>query len=265
MPDGTVIEGVIISDYKSMNMETAPQVSSTEVDPSLNFRTAYIQSLDGKYGFRIIFNSVYDNRFPRFCKFKMDLGGAELIMENDPERYTICNVVGGLVTVTEENVAPAAKPRHIADLTDQDIYTFVTLQDVELMSKEGSYTNVHEKKVARTWLNSFKTSKSGPVDASGVVLKDNQGSDIFMAVNTTCDWRRRGNRLPQGVGQVEGVLVHTVLRRYGDIGRYAIRPANEKDIKLPAEGPSSYETIVEWNWDRNYDVAINFERQGRQE
>ena len=59
VPDGTVIEGVIISDYKSMNMETAPQVSSTEVDPSLNFRTAYIQSLDGKYGFRIIFNSVY--------------------------------------------------------------------------------------------------------------------------------------------------------------------------------------------------------------
>ena len=41
--------------------------------------------------------------------------------------------------------------------------------------------------------------------------------------------------------------------------------ANEKDIKLPMEGPSSYETIVEWNWDRNYDVALNFERQGRQE
>ena len=265
VPDGTVIEGVIISDYKSMNMETAPQVSSTEVDPSLNFRTAYIQSLDGKYGFRIIFNSVYDNRFPRFSKVKIDLGGAELIKENDPERYTICNVVGGLVTVTEENVAPAAKPRHIADLTDQDIYTFVTLQDVELMSKEGSYTNVHEKKVARTWLNSFKTSKSGPVDASGLVLKDNQGDDIFMAVNTTCDWRRRGNRLPQGVGTVDGILVHTVLRRYGDIGRYAIRPANEKDIKIAKEGPSSYETIVEWNWDRNYDVALNFERQGRQE
>ena len=94
---------------------------------------------------------------------------------------------------------------------------------------------------------------------------DNQGDDIFMAVNTTCDWRRRGNKLPQGVGTVDGVLVHTVLRRYGDIGRYAIRPASDKDIKIAKEGPSSYETIVEWNWDRNYDVALNFERQGRQE
>ena len=79
VPEGTVIEGIIISDYKSANMETAPQISSTEVDPSLNFRTAYIQSLDGKYGFRIIFNSVYDNRFPRFSKVKVDLGGAELL------------------------------------------------------------------------------------------------------------------------------------------------------------------------------------------
>jgi hypothetical protein len=61
------------------------------------------------------------------------------------------------------------------------------------------------------------------------------------------------------------VLVHTVIRRYGDIGRYAIRPADEKDIKIAKEGPSSYQTIVEWNWDRNYDVALNFERQGRKE
>jgi hypothetical protein len=42
VPQGTVIEGIIISDYKSANMETAPQVSASEVDPSLNYRTAYI-------------------------------------------------------------------------------------------------------------------------------------------------------------------------------------------------------------------------------
>lgn len=265
VPQGTVIEGIIVSDYKSANMETAPQISSKEVDPSLNFRTAYIQSLDGNYGFRIIFNSVYDNRFPRFSKVKVDLGGAELIKELDPDRYTICNIVGGMLTIVEENAVPAPKVRHIGDLTDEDIYTFVSLADVELMSKEGAYTKVHEKKVASTWLNSFKTPKSGPADASGVVLKDNQGDDIFMAVNTRCTWRRRGELLPQGVGTVDGVLVHTVIRRYGDIGRYAIRPADEKDIKIAKEGPSSYQTIVEWNWDRNYDVALNFERQGRQE
>ena len=265
LPSGTEIEGILVSDYQSYNMETAPQVSDKAVDLGLNFRTAYVQSLDGTYGFRVVFNSVYDNRLPRFSKVKMDLGGAVLTKENNPERYTISNIVGAFVTLLEENVKPAQKVRHIAELTDDDLYTFVTLADVEFMSKEGSYTNVHEKKVLRTYLNALKTKLDGPIDGSGLLLKDNQGDDIFMPVNTKCTWRRNGNRVPQGVGYVDGVLVHTVLRRYGDIGRYAIRPASDKDIRISMDAASSYETIVEWNWDRNYDVALNLERQGLQE
>lgn len=265
LAQGTEIEGIIVSDYKSHNMETPVQVSHKAVDLGLNFRTAYVQSLDGKYGFRVVFNSVYDNRFPRFSRVKIDLGGAMLTKETDPERYTISNIVGAFVSVLEKDVQPAPKVRHIAELTDDDLYTFVTLADVEFMSKEGSYTNVHEKKVARTYINDFKTHRDGPIDGSGLLLKDNAGDDIFMPVNTKCTWRRDGDRVPQGVGPVDGVLVHTVLRRYGDIGRYAIRPASEKDIRIPMESSSSYETIVEWNWDRNYDVALNLERQGLQE
>lgn len=265
LPSGTELEGIIISDYKSYNMETTPQVSFNQLDLGLNFRTAYVQSLDGKYGFRVVFNSVYDNRIPRFSKVKMDLGGAVLTKEDNPERYTISNIVGELVQVLECDVQVTPKARHIADLTDDDIYTFVTLEDVEFMSKEGSYTNVHEKKVMRSYLNDFKSSVDGPIDGSGLLLKDNQGDDIFMPVNTKCTWRRNGNRVPQGVGSVDGILVHTVLRRYGDIGRYAIRPATEKDIKVSMDSTSFYQTIVEWNWDRNYDVALNLENQGLQE
>ena len=265
LPQGTEIEGIIVSDYKSHNMETPVQVSAKAVDLGDNFRTAYIQSLDGKYGFRVVFNSVYDNRFPRFSRVKIDLGGAVLTKENDPERYTISNLVGAFVSVLEENAQVAPKVRHIGELTDDDLYTFVTLADVEFMSKEGAYTNVHEKKVARTYINDFKTHVDGPIDGSGLLLKDNRGDDIFMPVNTKCTWRRDGDRVPQGVGDVDGVLVHTVLRRYGDIGRYAIRPATDKDIRIPMESASSYETIAEWNWDRNYDVALNLENQGLQE
>lgn len=265
LSQGTEIEGVVISDYKSFNMETASQISAQTLDLGLNFRTAYVQNMEGTLGFRVVFNSVYDNRIPRFSRIKIDLGGAVLTKETNPERYTISNIVGAFVQVLEENVAVQPKVRHIADLTDQDLYTFVTLADVEFMSKEGAYTNVHEKKVMRTYLNSFKTHADGPIDGSGLLLKDNQGDDIFMPVNTKCTWRRDGDRVPQGVGSVDGVLVHTVLRRYGDIGRYAIRPASKVDIKIPMESSSSYETIVEWNWDRNYDVALNFENHGLQE
>ena len=265
LPVGTELEGIIISDYTSQNMEDPIQKSFKEVDPGMNFRTAYIQSVDGSCGFRIQFNSVYDNRIPRFSRVKMDLGGAILTKESDPDRYTISNVVGAFVTILEKDVNVAPKIRHIADLTDDDIYTFVTLADVEFMSKEGSYTNVHEKKVMRTYINSFKTHADGPIDGSGLLLKDNNGDDIFMPVNTKCTWRRDGDRVPQGVGSVDGVLVHASLRRYGDVGRYAIRPADKRDIRIPMEAASSYETIVEWNWDRNYDVSLNLERQGLQE
>lgn len=265
LPQGTEIEGIIVSDYRSLNMETAPQISHKAVELGLNFRTAYIQSIDGKYGFRVVFNSVYDNRFPRFCKVRMDLGGAELTKEVNPERYTISNIVGAFVTVLEKDVQVPSKVRHIGELTDDDLYTFVTLADVEFMSKEGAYTNVHEKKVMRSYINDFKSPADGPIDGSGLLLKDNQGDDIFMPVNTKCTWRRDGDRVAQGVGFVDGVLVHTVMRRYGDIGRYALRPAYESDIRIPMDTTSSYETIVEWNWDRNYDQALNLERQGLQE
>ena len=78
LPEGTFIEGIIVSDYTSLNMEGPVQVSCKEVDPGMTFRTAYIQSADGNCGFRVHFNSVYDNRFPRFSRVKMDLGGAVL-------------------------------------------------------------------------------------------------------------------------------------------------------------------------------------------
>ena len=84
-----------------------------------------------------------------------------------------------------------------------------------------------------------------------------------MLVNTKCAWRRDGRGVPHGVGAVSGVLVHTPMRRYGgDMGRYAIRPLDERDIAIPRDTASSYVVVAEWNWDRNYDGAIRFEKQG---
>jgi hypothetical protein len=42
LAQGTEIEGIIVSDYKSHNMETPVQVSHKAVDLGLNFRTAYV-------------------------------------------------------------------------------------------------------------------------------------------------------------------------------------------------------------------------------
>ena len=68
LPEGTVVEGVVISDYASMNMGENPQVAWNEVDIMMSYRTAYIQSENGKGGIKVVFDDIYENRMPRFSK-----------------------------------------------------------------------------------------------------------------------------------------------------------------------------------------------------
>lgn len=59
-------------------------------------------------------------------------------------------------------------------------------------------------------------------------------------------WRRDGEGVAQGSGDFKGIIVAETLIRYGDRGRYQIRPMVKNDIAL-TEAPFS-KTIVEWNW-----------------
>ena len=81
-------------------------------------------------------------------------------------------------------------------------------------------------------------------------------------VNSLCPWRRNISRVPQGVGPLHGVLVYPEQRRYGDMGRYAVRPVGVQDVELAAESSSSYNTICEWNWNRNKYMGLNFRDYG---
>ena len=193
---------------------------------------------------------------------RIDRGGCSLTGETDPERYTVDGLCTANVEVLERGVALPAKERRIADLKDEDLYTYVTLAGTEFLSKQGCYANVFESCVQRSRLNAFD-QPSRRTDGWASLLKDADNGSIYMLVNTKCAWRRDGRGVPHGVGAVSGVLVHTPMRRYGgDMGRYAIRPLDERDIAIPRDTASSYVVVAEWNWDRNYDGAIRFEKQG---
>ena len=258
LPQGVSIEGVIVSDRNSLNMADNPNVAWNKVDLSVNFKTLYIQSEDGKYGFRILSNSVY-NTVPRFAKVKVDLSGATLMKESDPERYTIKGIDPEDFTVLAEDVVPQKKCKKVSELKDEDIYTYVTLKDLELSEKQGAYTNVYEPGVQRTWLNEFKGA-SKRTDSWPCMLKDDDGYSIYMLINTKCTWRRTGDWLPQGTGDVSGVIVYSEMRRHGGVGRYSIRPTGPSEIKLDKASATNYVTVVEWNWNRNYECALNLER-----
>ena len=262
LTSGVQIEALVVSDYRSLNMELNPNISYDKVDLGENLRTAYVESLDGRHGFRLRFAGIYENRLEQGSRVRIDLEGCSLTGEANPERYTIDGLRAAQVEVIEQSVALPEKVRRIADLKDEDLYTYVTLLGVEFLSKQGAYTNVFESCVQRSRLNAFD-QPSRRTDGWASLLRDGDNNSIYMLVNTKCTWRRDGRGVPQGVGPVSGVVVHTPMRRYGgNIGRYSIRPLDESDIAVSRDTISSYISIAEWNWNRNYKGAIRFEKKG---
>ena len=258
------ITGVIVGDYRSLNVATNFNTRFDHVDLRTNKRTNYIQSEDGKYGFRIVFDGVYDNRCKRADKVKINLAGCTVIREDNPERYTISGVKLENVERVAEGVELAAKVKSIKDLSDADLYTFVAVKDVEFMNKQGAYTNVFEMVPLRSFMNQERNPWSLG-DGWASLLKDAEGESIYMLVNSKCSWRRNGQGVPKGVGNVAGIVVHEYMRRYGDnLGKYSIRPLNEQDIckEMPKEESTSYVTIADWHYNRNYKGQINVEGIG---
>ncbi len=259
------ITGVIIGDYRSPNVALNHNTRFDYVDLRTNKMTNYIQSEDGKLGFRLLFDGLYDNRLKRGDKVKLNLAGCIVTKEENPERYTISGVKVENTETIAEGVALVAKEKSIGELTDADIYTYVALKSVEFMNKQGAYINVFEMVPQRTFMN----QERGPWalgDGWASLLKDAEGESIYMLVNSKCSWRRNGTGVPKGVGKVSGIVVHEYMRRYGDnLGKYSIRPLNEQDVvkDMPKEEASSYEVVADWNYDRNYMGQLNIEGVGK--
>ena len=239
-----VIEGMIISNCDSPNMELNPSVEYNVVDTQENARTAYVQSLDGSYGFRMKFDRAEDNVLMSGSQMKISLKGAVITKELDPERYTIsslesANMIGGLY-----GQPVPGKTKTIATLTPEDVYTYVTLEDTEFVNKNGSYTNVREDYALPSAFN--QSTVVVPMDGWASLLMDAEGKGIYAMVNMMCPWRRTGKAVPQGSGTVSGIIVHHENPRYGDMGHYQIRVLDQSGFSMD-EDASAYETLVEWS------------------
>lgn len=241
--DDVVIEGMIISNCDSPNMELNPSVEYNVVETQENARTAYVQSLDGSYGFRMKFDRAEDNVLMSGSQMKISLKGAVITKELDPERYTIsslesANMIGGLY-----GQPVPQKTKTISSLTQEDVYTYVTLEDTEFVNKNGSYTNVREDYALPSAFN--QSTVVVPMDGWASLLMDAEGKGIYAMVNMMCPWRRTGNAVPQGSGTVSGIIVHHENPRYGDMGHYQIRVLDQSGFSM--DDASAYETLVEWS------------------
>lgn len=238
--DFLIISGYVVSDKESRNAGENPKTTYTSIDYTMCEKTVYLESLDGRYGFCLETATEADNIFERYDKVQLLLAGATLTGAENPDRYTISGITTAMV-VGRETGSPSAIPvkeKYIAELTDDDIYTFVTLKDCEFPIRKGSLTPVHEGYTlgdAKAMMSKYPR-----------LIRDIQGSSMYLYTNTTCPYRRTGKRLPYGSGNISGVVVFEYYQPYiygdgidadthGRIGRYQLRHMAYEDIRFAEE------------------------------
>lgn len=261
--DSYLVEGVIVSDWRSPNMDMNVSMTSARLETRESGRTAYLQEADGSMGVRLVFDMLSENQLERYDRVKLDLRGCTIERTSDPDAITVQGVRARAFESVESGSGVIPKIKSISELTDDDLYTFVTLKDMDIIFKDGSYSNVHEEYMPymESYHSNVDYTASSRLDNWATLMRDSQGSSIYMLVNMLCPWRRTGKSLPKGMGTLSGVIVHTHMPRYGgDMGRYSIRPVDETDIVLGGKSP--WKTYVGWVKPEGSGGTLDFELMG---
>lgn len=255
------LEGFIIGDFNSKNNAGNTFIEGdNKYDRTVNDRTNYVQSKDGMAGFMLVFDNAEDNNIPRYTPVKISVKGLNLVKNADPAYYVLTGLTASHVKTTgvaDEDKVPA-KEKSVAELTDEDIFTMVTLKGLEIMCKDGAYTNLHEGYTFRDMtLNKIGSSSNSRTDQGSLRMYDREGNSIMMLTNILAPWRRTGTDVafgsvvPQGSGDFKGIIVHDETAKIDlgaeYMGRYQIRALVEEDIALDEEAAFT-KTLVEWTW-----------------
>lgn len=246
---------IIINDNIEGNGAENRNITSTMQDLTLADRTLYVSDAEGTMGVKLEFEKGAELLVRRFDHIDVDLYGAVLTKESDPERYVITGIPGSAIlkdeTGSESDVV--VKTRKMSELVDSDIYTLVELTDCEIPIRKGPYVGVN--------LEHYCVINKYPM-----VIRDKDGNDMHMVVNTTCAWHRNCI-MPQGSGSITGVLVHehcdnfewdqakadqivatglslNYVNDIGDIGRYQIRPVRKEDIKINPDFEDGFSDLI---------------------
>ncbi len=253
-----LLEGIMVSDHESPNLCSSPQTGRFAYDREENYRTAYLESTDGTYGVCLKFADKSDNVIPGGTKVLMSLDGVLLERASSPMRYTLSGITRDNFLDVEEGVGIPEKTKTVGQLSDADVYTYVTLPQVEVMSKDGCYTNTSEGYCLLDEINSFCGTALPRWDVAPLLCSDVNGDAIFMLTNAACPWRRTGQDVewgsvvPQGSGNLSGIIVADEVApvRWGKLGKYQIRPMSEEAIAL--DQPAFSIPICEWTWNGNF-------------
>lgn len=244
-----ILTGYVVSDGGNQNVDDTPNTTKTTINYAANNTTAYIESLDGHYGFRIKTATAEDNVFRRNTKIDLLIKGVMVERQTNPDCYTLTGVTSAMIASTEDVSAAQipSKRKYLSELTDDDLFTLVTLKQCEFPVRKGSFTPVNEG-----YTDAFGVNR---VAKYPLLFRDIQGNSAYCLFNMKCPWRRSGETLPYGQGTITGILVHETYTRfhykdtndeetYGQIGRYQIRPMDRSDISISNDFESGFSKLL---------------------
>ena len=250
--DYYIISGYVVSDKDSRNAGDNTQTSPTSIDYTICDRTVYFESEDGSLGFNILTSTTDDNVFNRYDHVQLLLKDATIHYEEDPDRYEISGVTTAMIIGRTSGTRAdiPVKEKYINELTDEDMYTFVTLKDCEFPVRKGALTPIHD---GYTLSDAVHRMAKYPR-----LMRDINGSSIYLYTNTTCPYRRDGRRLPYGSGKISGVVVFEYFKAYvygdgidedshGRIGTYQLRHQSYDDIQFD-DSESFSEILTEYRY-----------------
>lgn len=265
-----VLEGVVLNDNLEGNGAENRIISVDNNDMTYADRILYVQSEDGADGIKLIFSKSCADKVNRYDRISLDTYGLTLKREDNPVRYSIARIPSEALVATMAGDAPHEKVRTLGELTDNDIYTLVTVPDVEIPVRKGSFAPIDIRNI-------------NLMSAYPMVIRDKLGGTSHMMVNVNCPWSRDGNSLPQGSGSVTGVVVHEKCDNFewdskkekelsktqqtayitglGTIGNYQIRPVSRGEVRI-SENEGFSTLMYEWAYCDSLGVNLvkNYEK-----
>lgn len=255
-----VLEGRVINDNSEGNGSETLNISAELQDRQRADRVIYVQNSDASAGVLVEFKTARDNTSGRFDKIRLNLKGMTLTKHpataEEPLRYSLSGAeLSNILETTGGSLYDLpVKERKIDQLTDADVYTYVTLTDCEIPVRKGPFVPVDLR--YDDCMNKYP-----------MPLRDRDGSSTFIMSNTSCAWARDGKGIPEGAGKVSGVIVHEKCDNFewdseaasimmagglaldyvtgiGTISRYQIRPVTKAEIALAEDFADSFSEML---------------------
>ena len=250
-----VLNGIVVNDHSGMNGAENRLVSAESLDLNYAERVVYVQNAEGTEGIKLIFKEKCTDVIARYDWISVDLKGLTLKKDADPDRYSVSNIPLSSIVGTMACDPPLPRAVKLEELSDSDVYTLVSVQEVEIPVRKGSFVPVDIRDI-------------GVMVSYPMVIRSKGGGTSHLMVNVDCPWSRNGKELPRGSGTITGVVVHETCDNFewdavkenslsaegvntsyitglGRIGKYQIRPIDYTDINLKEE--DSFSTLMyEW-------------------